>query len=153
MKLQFAERMKDFEEGIFQVLNEKKEEAQKQGKTIYNLSVGTPDFPPAEHVVKAVVEAAAKPENFKYALIDIPELIDAVQKRYEARYQVKLEENEIMSVYGSQEGIAHICLSLCDPGDIVLVPNPGYPIFPCRRKDRDVRSDAGEQLPSGSGLH
>lgn len=129
MKLQFAERMKDFEEGIFQVLNEKKEEAQKQGKTIYNLSVGTPDFPPAEHVVKAVVEAAAKPENFKYALIDIPELIDAVQKRYEARYQVKLEENEIMSVYGSQEGIAHICLSLCDPGDIVLVPNPGYPIF------------------------
>ena len=129
MKLQFAERMKDFEEGIFQVLNEKKEEAQKQGKTIYNLSVGTPDFPPAEHVVKAVVEAAAKPENFKYALIDIPELIDAVQKRYEARDQVKLEENEIMSVYGSQEGIAHICLSLCDPGDIVLVPNPGYPIF------------------------
>lgn len=129
MKLQFAERMKDFEEGIFQVLNEKKEEAQKQGKTIYNLSVGTPDFPPAEHVVKAVVEAAAKPENFKYALIDIPELIDAVQKRYEARYQVTLEENEIMSVYGSQEGIAHICLSLCDPGDIVLVPNPGYPIF------------------------
>lgn len=129
MKLHFAERMKDFEEGIFQVLNEKKEEAQKQGKKIYNLSVGTPDFPPAEHVVKAVVEAAAKPENFKYALIDIPELIDAVQKRYEARYQVKLEENEIMSVYGSQEGIAHICLSLCDPGDIVLVPNPGYPIF------------------------
>lgn len=129
MKLQFAERMKDFEEGIFQVLNEKKEEAQKQGKTIYNLSVGTPDFPPAEHVMKAVAEAAAKPENFKYALIDIPELIDAVQKRYETRYQVKLEENEIMSVYGSQEGIAHICLSLCDPGDIVLVPNPGYPIF------------------------
>jgi LL-diaminopimelate aminotransferase len=129
MKLQFAERMKDFEEGIFQVLNEKKEEAQKQGKKIYNLSVGTPDFPPAEHVMKAVAEAAAKPENFKYALIDIPELIDAVQKRYEARYQVKLEENEIMSVYGSQEGIAHICLSLCDPGDIVLVPNPGYPIF------------------------
>lgn len=129
MKLQFAERMKDFEEGIFQVLNEKKEAAQKQGKKIYNLSVGTPDFPPAEHVMKAVAEAAAKPENFKYALIDIPELIDAVQKRYETRYQVKLEENEIMSVYGSQEGIAHICLSLCDPGDIVLVPNPGYPIF------------------------
>ena len=129
MKLQFAERMKDFEEGIFQVLNEKKETAQKQGKKIYNLSVGTPDFPPAEHVMKAVAEAAAKPENFKYALIDIPELIDAVQKRYETRYQVKLEENEIMSVYGSQEGVAHICLSLCDPGDIVLVPNPGYPIF------------------------
>ena len=130
MQLQFAERMKDFEEGIFQLLNEKKDEAVKQGKKIYNLSVGTPDFPPAEHVMKAVTEAAQKPENYKYSLIDIPELIEAVQKRYEKRYGVKnLEKEEIMSVYGSQEGISHICLSLCDPGDVVLVPNPGYPIF------------------------
>lgn len=130
MQLQFAERMKDFEEGIFQLLNEKKDEAVKQGKKIYNLSVGTPDFPPAEHVMKAVAEAAQKPENYKYSLIDIPELIEAVQKRYEKRYGVKnLEKEEIMSVYGSQEGISHICLSLCDPGDVVLVPNPGYPIF------------------------
>lgn len=129
MSIQFADRMKDYEAGIFQVLNDKKDEAERQGKKIYNLSVGTPDFPPAEHVVRAVAEAAAKPENYKYALIDIPELIEAVQGRYEARYGVKLEADEIMSVYGSQEGIAHICLSLCNPGDVVLVPNPGYPIF------------------------
>ncbi len=129
MKLQFADRMKDYEEGIFQVLNEKKNEAAKQGKKIYNLSVGTPDFPPAQHVVDAVVQAAAKPENYKYALIDIPELVEAVQKRYETRYGVSLEANEIMSVYGSQEGITHICMSICNPGDVVLVPNPGYPIF------------------------
>lgn len=129
MQLQFAERMKDFEEGIFQLLNEKKEEAQKQGKKIYNLSVGIPDFQPDAHVIKAVMDAASKPENYKYALVDIPELIDAVAARYEKRYQVSLEANEIMSVYGSQEGISHICLSLCDPGDVVLVPNPGYPIF------------------------
>lgn len=129
MTIQFADRMKDYEAGIFQVLNDKKAEAEKQGKKIYNLSVGTPDFPPAEHVIQAVVEAAKKPENYKYALIDIPELIAAVQKRYEKRYGVALEEDEIMSVYGSQEGIAHICLSLCNAGDVVLVPNPGYPIF------------------------
>lgn len=129
MQLQFAERMKDFEEGIFQLLNEKKEEAQKQGKKIYNLSVGTPDFCPDTHVIKAVVDAASKPENYKYALADIPELTEAVAARYEKRYQVSLAANEIMSVYGSQEGISHICLSLCDPGDVVLVPNPGYPIF------------------------
>lgn len=129
MMIQFADRMKDYEAGIFQVLNDKKAEAEKQGKKIYNLSVGTPDFPPAEHVIQAVVEAAKKPENYKYALIDIPELIAAVQKRYEKRYGVALEEDEIMSVYGSQEGIAHICLSLCNAGDVVLVPNPGYPIF------------------------
>lgn len=129
MDLKFADRMKDFEEGIFQLLNDKKNEAEKKGKKIYNLSVGTPDFEPPEHVIDAVTEAAKKPENYKYALLDIPELISAVQNRYKKRYQVSLERNEIMSVYGSQEGIAHICLSLCNPDDIVLVPNPGYPIF------------------------
>lgn len=129
MSIQFADRMKDYEAGIFQVLNEKKDSAEKQGKKIYNLSVGTPDFPPAEHVMNAVIEAAKKPENYKYALVDIPELVEAVQKRYEMRYGVTLEADEVMSVYGSQEGIAHICLSLCNAGDVVLVPNPGYPIF------------------------
>lgn len=129
MSIQFADRMRDYEAGIFQVLNEKKDAAEKQGKKIYNLSVGTPDFPPAEHIMNAVVDAAKKPENYKYALVDIPELITAVQERYEKRYGVILERDEIMSVYGSQEGIAHICMTLCNPGDVVLVPNPGYPIF------------------------
>ncbi len=129
MNLQFADRMTDYEEGIFQILNEKKNEAVRQGKKIYNLSVGTPDFPPDKHVMDAVSLAAQKPENYKYSLMDLPELIHAVQNRYRTRYQTALNENEIMSVYGSQEGIAHICLSLCNYGDVVLVPNPGYPIF------------------------
>ena len=59
MNIKFAHRMKDYEAGIFQVLNEKKDEAERQGRTIYNLSVGTPDFPPAAHVVEAVVKASA----------------------------------------------------------------------------------------------
>ena len=54
MKLQAAERMKDYEEGIFQFLNGKKEERERQGKRVYNLSVGTPDFEPAPHIVEAV---------------------------------------------------------------------------------------------------
>lgn len=129
MSIQFADRMKDYEAGIFQVLNEKKDEAEKQGRKIYNLSVGTPDFPPAQHIMDAVIEAAKKPQNYKYALVDIPELIEAVQQRYEKRYGVLLQPDEIMSVYGSQEGISHICMTLCNVGDVVLVPNPGYPIF------------------------
>ncbi len=129
MNLQFADRMTDYEEGIFQILNEKKNDAVRQGKKIYNLSVGTPDFPPDKHVMDAVSLAAQKPENYKYSLMDLPELIHAVQNRYRTRYRTALNENEIMSVYGSQEGIAHICLSLCNYGDVVLVPNPGYPIF------------------------
>lgn len=129
MKIQFADRMKDYEEGIFQVLNEKKIQMEQQGRKIYNLSVGTPDFPPPQHVMDAVLKAAQKPENYKYALADIPELIEAVIGRYRVRYGVDLAKDEVMSVYGSQEGIAHICMTLCDPGDCVLVPDPGYPIF------------------------
>lgn len=129
MKLQLAERMNEFEGGIFQILNEKKLSREANGGKVYNLSVGTPDFKPAEHIMKAVAEAASKPENYKYSLADLPELVEAVRSRYRKRYGVELEKEEIMSVYGSQEGIAHICMTLCDAGDVVLVPNPGYPIF------------------------
>lgn len=129
MELKFADRMKDFEEGIFQVLNEKKNERIAQGKKVYNLSVGTPDFKPAQHIMDAVAEAAKKPENYKYSLADLPELTQSVVNRFQKRYGVELEPDEIMSVYGSQEGITHIGMTLCNPGDGVLVPNPGYPIF------------------------
>jgi len=129
MELQFASRMKEFEGGIFQTLNEIKNERLKEGKKVYNFSVGTPDFKPSQHVMDAVAKAAKNPDNYKYALADIPELVDAVIKRYEKRYGVAITEEELMSVYGSQEGITHIGMSLCDPGDVVLVPNPGYPIF------------------------
>lgn len=129
MDLQVAERMKNYEEGIFQLLDEKKEEVEKKGKKVHNLSVGTPDFKPAQHIMDAVVEASGKPENYKYSLKEIPELVQAVIERYEKRYQVALKPTELTAVYGSQEGIAHIGLSLCNPGDVVLVPDPGYPIF------------------------
>ncbi len=129
MQIAFAERMKDYEEGIFQVLNEKKNGLLAQGRKVYNLSVGTPDFQPQPHVMEAVQEAAKRPENYKYALADLPELIEAVQNRFLSRYRVELSKEEITSVYGSQEGISHIGFCLLDEGDEVLVPNPGYPIF------------------------
>ena len=129
LNLQVADRMKEYEEGIFQLLDEKKAEVEKTGKKVYNLSVGTPDFPPSERIMKAVEEAARKPENYKYSLKEIPELKQALIERYRTRYQVELKEAEFTAVYGSQEGIAHIALAYCNPGDVVLVPDPGYPIF------------------------
>ena len=130
MELHFASRLDYFEEGIFAMLNEKRLALMAQGRKVYNMSVGTPDFEPAPHIVKAVAEAASKPENYKYSLRDLPELLDAVSNHYADRYGVKgLTHEEIMSVYGSQEGISHIAMALCDPGDIVLVPDPGYPVF------------------------
>ncbi len=129
MKLQFSKKANEFAPGIFTILNEKKEQLQEKGVQIHNLSVGTPDFETPEHIRKAVQDAAAKPENYRYSLKEMPELISAMQDFYQKRFGVALEPDEIMTVNGSQEGIAHIAWVLCDPGDVVLVPNPGYPIF------------------------
>ncbi len=125
----FSSMINDFKPGIFGALNEKKEELLKEGRKVYNLSVGTPDFRPAPHVMNAMQEACGRPENYKYSLADLPELLEAVQYRYEKRFGVHVETDEIMSVYGSQEAMAHIGLVFCDPGDVILVPNPGYPMF------------------------
>lgn len=128
-KIQFSEMVNGFKTGIFATLNEKKEELIKEGRKVYNLSVGTPNFKPAPHVMKAMQDACKDPENYKYALADLPELLKAVQYRYEKRFGVRVETDEIMSVYGSQECMAHIGMVFCNPGDTILVPNPGYPMF------------------------
>jgi LL-diaminopimelate aminotransferase len=125
----FAERMNAFVPGIFQILDAKQKALKAQGKEIFNLSVGTPDLPPAPHVMEAMKKACEDPENYKYALADLPELLGAVAAHYKKRYGAALSRDEIMSVYGSQEGIAHIAFPLCNPGDTVIVTNPGYPVF------------------------
>ena len=128
-QIHFSKLVNDIRPGIFGALNEKKEELLKEGRKVYNLSVGTTDFKPAPHVMKAMQEACADPDNYKYSLADQPELIEAVQYRYQKRFGVELAKDEIMSVYGSQEAMAHIGLVFCDPGDTILVPDPGYPMF------------------------
>ena len=125
----FSTLINNFKPGIFGALNEKKEELLRAGRKVYNLSVGTPDFPPALHVVKAMQEACGKAENYKYSLADLPELLEAVKYRYEKRFGVHIGTDEVMSVYGSQEAMAHIGKVFCDPGDVILVPDPGYPMF------------------------
>ncbi len=129
MNLSFSNRATKFQAGIFAVLDEKKREMLQAGRTIYNLSVGTPDFPTPPHVVEAVAKAASDPENYKYSMTDRPFLKNAVKDFYRKRFSVELNDEEIMTISGSQEGMAHIALALCNPGDTVLVPNPGYPIF------------------------
>ena len=129
MKIEKADKMKGFEAGIFTILNEKKTEVERTGRKIYNFSIGTPDFEPFPHIMKTVSDACLKPENYKYSITEMEELLEAVQYRYQKRYGVDLRKDEIMSIYGSQEGMAHILQPLINPGDVVLLPNPGYPIF------------------------
>lgn len=129
MEIRTAKRLEHFQTGIFTALNAKKDELVASGKKVYNLFVGTPDFPVAPHVQQALIEAAKDPENFHYSLRDIPELLTAVKDYYLDRFGVEIETDEITSMNGSQEGIAHIGMALCDPEDVVLLPNPGYPVF------------------------
>lgn len=129
MKIETAKRLEHFQTGIFAAMNEKKDELVRSGRKVYNLSIGTPDFPVPDHVKNALIEAAQDPENFHYALKDLPELLEAVKDYYQDRFGVEISTDEITSVNGSQEGVAHLGMALCNPGDVVLLPNPGYPVF------------------------
>ncbi len=129
MNFEAAEKMKNFEAGIFQVLDQKRKELERQGRKIYNFSIGTPDFAPSPEIMQAVSEACLHPENYRYSLRETDELIEALVRHYKKRYHTEIAPEEIMSIYGSQEGMAHIFLPLINPGDVVLLPNPGYPIF------------------------
>lgn len=128
--MQFAERMNLFGEGIFSKLLEMKRQKEDKGELVIDLSVGTPNIPPAKHIRDALCQAAAEPENYIYAIRDQGELLEAVASWYKKRYGVQLDpENEICSLLGSQEGLSHIALSIVDEGDVVLVPDPCYPVF------------------------
>ena len=85
MDIRFSERALGIEEGIFSVLNTKKEELIKAGRTVYNFSVGTPDFKTPDHIMKAMQEACKDPENYKYALADRPEMLEAMRDFYQTR--------------------------------------------------------------------
>lgn len=128
--MQFAERMDRFGEGIFSKLLEIKKQKEEKGDPVIDLSVGAPNIPPAKHITDALCRAAADPKNYIYAISDRKELLEAVAVWYHRRYGVILDPaSEICSLLGSQEGLAHIALSVADEGDIVLVPDPCYPVF------------------------
>lgn len=129
MNFEFSKKSNAIEGGIFNILNEKKKDLLNRGMKVFNFSIGTPDFQPASHIMEAMQEACKDPQNYKYAIDDKPELLQAMADYYKSRFGVTLAANEIMTVYGSQEGMAHLGWAMCDPGDLVLVPNPGYPIF------------------------
>lgn len=117
------------ESNIFNQLDEKKRELAARGVDVINLSIGTPDFAPDAHVMRAVADAALQPENYKYSMGESDALIAAVQRWYDRRYGVTLDGDQIMAVFGSQEGIAHVAFPFAGPDDLILAPDPGYPIF------------------------
>lgn len=128
--MQFAERMDRFGEGIFSKLLEMKRQKEEKGELVIDLGVGAPNIPPAKHITDALCKAAADPKNYIYAISDQKELLEAVAAWYNRRYGVSLDPAcEICSLLGSQEGLAHIALSVVNDEDVVLVPDPCYPVF------------------------
>ena len=131
--MQFSKRLDLFGDEIFAALNERKVELEAQGRTIYNLSVGTPDFAPAEHIRKAMMDAAADPQNWKYSLRDLPELLDAVCGYYKRRFGVEITPDQVASCAGSQEGVGHIGM---ERDEVTHEPHEYYCKMP---KDIDQR--------------
>ena len=128
--MKFANRMDRFGEGVFSMLAQMKKKKLEEGEMIVDLSIGAPNIAPAPHILKALSEACLVPENYLYAIQDQQALLEAVSDWYARRYGVELNpETEICSLLGSQEGLAHIALSIVDEGDVVLVPDPCYPVF------------------------
>lgn len=138
--MQASQRLDRFGAEVFASLNNKLLALKAQGKTIYNMSVGTPDFKPYDHVVEALTQAARDPEMWKYALRDLPELKQAVCDYYERRFGVSgITPSMVQSCNGTQEGVGHLGLALLDPGDTILVPDPCYPVFEAGAKIADAK--------------
>lgn len=138
--MQASQRLDRFGAEVFASLNNKLLALKAQGETIYNMSVGTPDFKPYDHVVEALTQAAQDPEMWKYALRDLPELKQAVCDYYERRFGVSgITPSMVQSCNGTQEGVGHLGLALLDPGDTILVPDPCYPVFEAGAKIADAK--------------
>lgn len=127
--MEFSKRMRHFETGVFSALSQMKQERIAKGESVIDFSIGSPNIPPARHVIDAIAQGVREPGSYEYAITDGEDLLNAVCIWYRRRYGVELEHSEITSLLGSQDGLAHLSLAVADPGDLVLVPDPGYPIF------------------------
>ena len=128
--MKFAKRMNNFGEGVFTRLAAMKRKKILAGEQVIDLSIGAPNIPPPAHVMKVLAQEALKPENYVYAITDTSDLLNAAADWYRRRYGVEIDPaTEVCSLWGSQEGLSHIALTIIDDGDLTLVPDPCYPIF------------------------
>lgn len=126
-----SERVRNIPPYLFAKIDAMKKEALKRGADLIDLSIGDPDMPTPAHIVEAMQKALMKPENHRYPSYEgMYSYREAVSRWYKKRFNVDLDpEREVLSLIGSKEGIGHIPLAFVNPGDIVLVPSPGYPVY------------------------
>ena len=130
MNLIASDKMKKLTTGIFTELADKKQDALNKGMDVIDLSVGSPDLPPPHFVVETLVKYSQDTTKYGYTLKGIDEFNEAVAVFYQNRYSVNLDPSvEVLQLMGSQDGLSHLATAMVNPGEYVLVPDPGYPIY------------------------
>jgi len=130
--IRLSERVKNLPPYLFAAIDKMKQEAVAKGVDLIDLSIGDPDIPTPVHIVNAMKKAVEKPIHHRYPSYEgMLSYREAVADWYKNRFNVSLKPaTEVLSLIGSKEGIGHIPLAFINPGDIVLVPSPGYPVYP-----------------------
>jgi LL-diaminopimelate aminotransferase len=126
-----AERLRALPPYLFAELDRMKQEQVKKGVDIISLGIGDPDLPTPPHVIEALAQAAADPKNHQYPAYEgMLGFRKAAADWYRQRFGVALDPaNEVLALIGSKEGIGHLPLAFINPGDVVLVPDPAYPVY------------------------
>jgi len=132
ISVELASRVKDLPPYLFASIDKMKEKAISRGIDLIDLSIGDPDIPTPPHIVEAMQKAVTKPEHHRYPSYEgMLSFREAVARWYKKRFRITLNpKTEVLSLIGTKEGIGHIPLAFVNPGDIVLVPSPGYPVYP-----------------------
>jgi LL-diaminopimelate aminotransferase len=130
--IEYAGRIKSLPPYLFAAIDEMKQRAIARGVDIINLGIGDPDLPTPAPIIQRLKEAAADPRNHQYPTYEgLLAFRQAVAGWYKRRFGVSLDPaTEVLTLIGSKEGIGHVPLAFVDPGDVVLVPSPGYPVYP-----------------------
>jgi LL-diaminopimelate aminotransferase len=129
--LQLAKRLDQLPPYLFVEISRRIAEKRAQGIDVVTFAIGDPDIPTPRHILDALHEAAETPTNHRYPETEgLPEVRQAIARWYKRRFDITLDPNkEVLPLIGSKEGIGHMALCLIDPGDIALVPDPGYPVY------------------------
>jgi len=132
VNVELASRVKNLPPYLFATIDKMKQETKAKGIDLIDLSIGDPDIPTPGHIVEAMKTAVEKPEHHRYPSYEgMVSFREAVAGWYKRRFDVTLDPaDEALSLIGSKEGIGHVPLAFVEPGDTVLVPSPGYPVYP-----------------------
>ncbi len=129
--MRFARRIEELSPYLFSEISRRIAEKRAQGIDVVSFGIGDPDLPTPPYIIEALRESARDPTNHRYPETEgLPELREAMARWYERRFGVSLDPGrEVLPLIGSKEGIGHIALCFIDPGDVALVPDPGYPVY------------------------